>query len=40
MNDHFNTKFEDIQYEDIIHNTTVFRQINNFKPIEHYDRSN
>jgi len=28
MNDHFNVKFEDIQYEDILHNTTLFREIN------------
>ena len=34
MNDHFDAKFEDIQYEDIIHNTTVFREINGFKKIE------
>ena len=32
MNDHFDTKFEDIQYEDILHNTTQFRIINNLKP--------
>ena len=28
MNDLFNIRFEDIKYEDIIHNTTLFREIN------------
>lgn len=28
MNDHFDIKFENIHYEDIIHNTTLFREIN------------
>lgn len=31
MNDHFNMNFDDIQYEDILHNTTLFREINNIK---------
>ena len=31
MNDHFDIKFEDIKYEDIIHNTQTFRKINNLK---------
>ena len=34
MNDHFNIKFEDIQYLNIIHNTTKFREINNIKKID------
>ena len=32
MNDHFDIKFEDIQYENILHNTTLFREINGFRP--------
>ena len=31
MNDHFDIKFEDIKYEDIVHNTQTFRKINNLK---------
>ena len=36
MNDHFDIKFKDIQYEDILHNTTLFREINGIPKIEHY----
>ena len=36
MNDHFDIKFEDIQYEDILHNTTLFREINGIQKIEQY----
>tara|TARA_R100001509_G_scaffold124347_2_gene77969 strand:- start:1496 stop:2302 length:807 start_codon:yes stop_codon:yes gene_type:complete len=31
MNDHFDTAWEDINYEDILHNTNAFREINNIK---------
>jgi hypothetical protein len=31
MNDFFGIKFEDIKYEDVIYNTTKFREINNLK---------
>jgi len=34
MNNYFNVAFSDIQYEDILHNTTIFREINNFKKID------
>ena len=33
MNDHFNVKFEDIQYGSILYNTNKFRKINGFSPI-------
>ena len=36
MNDHFDMAWEDIQYEDILHNTTLFREINNIPKIKHY----
>ena len=36
MNDHFNVKFTDIDYELVIHNTTLFREINGIPKIEHY----
>ena len=36
MNDHFDIKFMDVKYEDIIHNTTLFREINGIPKIEHY----
>ena len=32
MNDHFETKFEDFDYHLVLHNTTVFREINGFRP--------
>ena len=36
MNDHFNVKFEDIDYYGILHNTTLFREINNIPKISEY----
>ena len=36
MNDHFNVKFTDIKYEDILHNTTLFREINGIPKINEY----
>ena len=36
MNDHFNMDFCDIEYELVIHNTTLFREINGIPKIEHY----
>jgi hypothetical protein len=36
MNDHFNVKFEDVDYYGIIHNTTLFREINNLPKINEY----
>ena len=36
MNDHFDVKFEDIQYENILHNTTIFREINGIKKVNTY----
>jgi hypothetical protein len=32
MNDHFDVKFTDINYEDILHNTSMFRKINGLRP--------
>tara|TARA_Y100000004_G_C8877054_1_gene395916 strand:- start:40 stop:879 length:840 start_codon:yes stop_codon:yes gene_type:complete len=32
MNNHFDTKFKDIDYNVILHNTTLFREINGLKP--------
>jgi len=32
MNDHFDVKFEDIKYEDVLHNTSMFRKINGLRP--------
>ena len=32
MNDHFDIKFENVDYNLVLHNTTVFREINGFKP--------
>jgi len=34
MNDHFEMAFEDVDYQLILHNTTKFREINNFKQRE------
>ena len=31
MNDHFDIKFEDIDYQLVLHNTTLFREINGIK---------
>ena len=36
MNDHFDVKFEDIQYENILHNTTLFREINGLPKVNQY----
>tara|TARA_B100001778_G_scaffold199457_1_gene164652 strand:- start:1 stop:804 length:804 start_codon:yes stop_codon:yes gene_type:complete len=36
MNDHFNVKFEDVDYYGILHNTTLFREINNIPKINEY----
>ena len=32
MNDHFDVKFTDINYGDILHNTSMFRKINGLRP--------
>ena len=40
MNDFFEIKFEDIKYEDILFNVNKFREINGFKQLENYGRSN
>ena len=32
MNDHFDVKFEDINYGDVLHNTFMFRKINGLRP--------
>ncbi len=32
MNDHFEMDFEDLDYYLVLHNTTVFREINGFRP--------
>ena len=32
MNDHFDVKFTDINYKDILHNTSMFRKINGLRP--------
>ena len=32
MNDHFDVKFEDIKYGDVLHNTSMFRKINGLRP--------
>ena len=34
MNDHFDVEFLDIKYEDILHNTTLFREINGIPKIK------
>ena len=34
--DHFNVKFEDVDYQSIMHNTTLFREINNIPKINEY----
>ena len=36
MNDHFDIKFEDVDYQSIMHNTTLFREINNIPKINEY----
>jgi hypothetical protein len=36
MNDHFDMAWEDVEYEDILHNTTLFREINGIKKIDSY----
>ena len=36
MNDHFNIKFEDVDYYGILHNTTLFREINGIKKVNTY----
>ena len=36
MNDHFDMAWEDVEYEDILHNTTLFREINGIKKIDPY----
>ena len=37
MNDHFDMAWEDVEYEDILHNTTLFREINGIKKIDPYE---
>ena len=34
MNDYFDIDFKDVDYSNIVHNTTVFREINNIKKID------
>ena len=34
MNDHYDVEFMNIQYEDVLHNTTLFREINNIPKIK------
>jgi hypothetical protein len=36
MNDYFDIDFEKVDYLNIIHNTTKFREINNIEKIKHY----
>jgi len=36
MNDYFDIDFEKVNYLNIIHNTTKFREINNIEKIKHY----
>ena len=36
MNDHFDIDFKEITYEDVIHNTTLFREINGIPKKENY----
>ena len=36
MNDYFDIDFKDVDYLNIVHNTTVFREINNIEKIKHY----
>ena len=36
MNSHFNKKFEEIDYQLVLHNTTLFREINGIKKIDPY----
>ena len=36
MNDHFDMKFTDIDYQLIIHNTTLFREINGIKKRDYH----
>lgn len=37
MNDDFEIMFEEIDYRDVLHNTTMFREINGFKPHNQYN---
>ena len=34
MNDYFDIDFKDVDYSNVVHNTTVFREINNIKKID------
>ena len=36
MNSHFNKKFEDVDYQLVLHNTTLFREINGIKKVNIY----
>ena len=36
MNDYFDIDFKNVDYLNIVHNTTVFREINNIEKIKHY----
>ena len=38
MNDHFDMDFKDIDYLMVLHNTTLFREINGFPKSANYDR--
>ena len=37
MNDNFDIDFKDVDYRDVLHNTTMFREINGFKPHNQYN---
>ena len=36
MNDYFDMAWEDVDYLNVLHNTTLFREINNIKKIDSY----
>ena len=36
MNDHFDIDFSDVDYSLVLHNTTLFREINGIKKVEIY----
>ena len=36
MNDHFNIDFKNVDYLMVLHNTTLFREINGIKKIDPY----
>ena len=36
MNDHFNIDFKNVDYLMVLHNTTLFREINGIKKVNSY----